>query len=68
MQRTEDDILCFRIETLICILLVNISTHAIYRDLLPYVSPKPGTCLYLCIILENKNGLIVTMKFVAKNK
>ena len=45
MQRTEDDILCFRIETLICILLVNIPTRAIYRALLPYVSPNPGTGL-----------------------
>ena len=43
MQRTEDDILCFRIETLICILLVNIPNQAIYQAVLPYDSPNPGT-------------------------
>ena len=43
MQRTKDDILGFRIKTLICILLVNNPTQAIYRALLPYVSPNPRT-------------------------
>ena len=40
---TEDDILGFRIEALIHTLLVNIPTRAIYRALLPYISPNLGT-------------------------
>ena len=50
---TEDDILGFRIETLIHTLLVNIPTQAIYRALLPYVSPNPGTSLCLTHIMFN---------------
>ena len=47
MQHMEYDILGIRIETLICISLVNIPTQATYRALLPYISPNPGTGLLL---------------------
>ena len=54
MQCTEDDILGFRIETLICLLLGNIPTQSIYRALLQYVTPNPGTSHAYIQILLNK--------------